>query len=413
MQFTLRDLFGAVTFCAAIAWCAAQVGYDNGLFWAVVVWLSIASVAFALVLRRDKRRDSLFRVPIWLGSGVFGLILFGTWPLIGFHWFVMLTFGIVLTRTSKLSLRSAARISVCAFLVTLGAGMLPGYLEARRLAELREVLPIVSVGPRLGYEKNRTAASSEPSLADIVAERLGTDKSNSSFQIRWRDRLTQLHTQKAAVFARAVGFGVARMAYSRPTSWLQPIELRNIPVGATARDELHESTSYELHFMASPLHARPDPDEVSEVYYVSKRDFLNPLTLGGATEDRLKFAGFIPHAFHFAPLSAFERPLVWTLDRLELVSLLKFDTPRVYVLDHLPRMDQLSADNVRTRPLDKFETAALEQLRTKVDVVVEHTGDQYRMLGSLRAAKQCLDCHSVQRGELLGAFSYALHENAR
>jgi hypothetical protein len=30
------------------------------------------------------------------------------------------------------------------------------------------------------------------------------------------------------------------------------------------------------------------------------------------------------------------------------------------------------------------------------------------MLGSLRAAKQCLDCHNVQRGELLGAFSYRL-----
>ena len=84
----------------------------------------------------------------------------------------------------------------------------------------------------------------------------------------------------------------------------------------------------------------------------------------------------------------------------------------MYVLDHLPRMDQLSSDNAPTRPLDAFEIAALEQLRTKEDVVVEHKGDQYRMLGSLRAAKQCLDCHSVQRGELLGAFSYVLRENA-
>ena len=30
------------------------------------------------------------------------------------------------------------------------------------------------------------------------------------------------------------------------------------------------------------------------------------------------------------------------------------------------------------------------------------------MAHALRAAKQCLDCHNVQRGELLGAFSYRL-----
>ena len=35
-------------------------------------------------------------------------------------------------------------------------------------------------------------------------------------------------------------------------------------------------------------------------------------------------------------------------------------------------------------------------------------GAEYQMLGSLRAAKPCLDCHNVQRGELLGAFSYRL-----
>jgi len=32
------------------------------------------------------------------------------------------------------------------------------------------------------------------------------------------------------------------------------------------------------------------------------------------------------------------------------------------------------------------------------------------MLGSLRAAKQCLECHTAKRGDLLGAFSYVLHQ---
>jgi hypothetical protein len=34
--------------------------------------------------------------------------------------------------------------------------------------------------------------------------------------------------------------------------------------------------------------------------------------------------------------------------------------------------------------------------------------DRIRMVGSVRAAKDCLDCHSVDRGHLLGAFTYEL-----
>jgi hypothetical protein len=58
--------------------------------------------------------------------------------------------------------------------------------------------------------------------------------------------------------------------------------------------------------------------------------------------------------------------------------------------------------------LNEFEASALEKLRSDEDLVVQSEGENYQMLGSLRAAKQCLDCHNVQRGELLGAFSYRL-----
>jgi hypothetical protein len=92
---------------------------------------------------------------------------------------------------------------------------------------------------------------------------------------------------------------------------------------------------------------------------------------------------------------------------------LKFDEPRVYVLDHLPRMDQLSSDDVLTRALDEFEKESLEKLRTEEDLVVREEDGVHRMLGSLRAAKQCLECHSVDRGELLGAFSYVLRRGEK
>jgi len=96
----------------------------------------------------------------------------------------------------------------------------------------------------------------------------------------------------------------------------------------------------------------------------------------------------------------------WTVAKLELVSLLKHSEPRVYVSTQLPRMDQLK--DAPTRPLDPFESRSLEQLRTAQDLVLEQRASDVRMLGSVRAGKNCLQCHNVTRGDLLGAFSYEL-----
>ena len=140
---------------------------------------------------------------------------------------------------------------------------------------------------------------------------------------------------------------------------------------------------------------------VEHLHRASELDFLDPESFGGLIDAPSKVAGFVEHALHYPPSASLEDPDMWTIERLELVSLLKFDEPRVYVLDHLPRMDQLIADNVETRPLDEFESQALQKLQTEEDVVVTHAGARYRMLGSLRAANQCLNCHSAQRGDLL------------
>jgi hypothetical protein len=150
---------------------------------------------------------------------------------------------------------------------------------------------------------------------------------------------------------------------------------------------------------------------VEDLHKVSRKDFLNPIFWGAVIEPPLKVSGFVEHGFHFPPTATLKDVSTWTIERLELVSLLRFGEPRVYVLDHLPRMDQLSSDNVPTRSLDSFESKSLAQLWADEDVVVSHERNEYRMLGSLRAARQCLECHSVQRGELLGTFSYSLRRN--
>jgi hypothetical protein len=61
-----------------------------------------------------------------------------------------------------------------------------------------------------------------------------------------------------------------------------------------------------------------------------------------------------------------------------------------------------------TRSLDPFEAEGLEALRGGKDLFVRGTDKQARMLGAIRATRQCLQCHGGDRGDLLGAFSYTL-----
>ena len=94
------------------------------------------------------------------------------------------------------------------------------------------------------------------------------------------------------------------------------------------------------------------------------------------------------------------------MHRLELVSLLKHEKPAVYVSRSLPRMEDLK--DVKTRALSRFEQSALKQLRDGEDVVTKASLNRIEMIGSLRATKQCQQCHDVKSGALLGAFSYEL-----
>jgi hypothetical protein len=129
--------------------------------------------------------------------------------------------------------------------------------------------------------------------------------------------------------------------------------------------------------------------------------FLNPTEFGFG-KDRTSIFGFRPHQFRHDA----DAPTRWQVARLELIGLLKYNEPRAYVSEHLPKMDELR--EATTRTLDNFEQRAISTLASGEDVVVQEVADRMSMLGSIRAAKQCVHCHQVQRGELLGAFSYKL-----
>jgi hypothetical protein len=135
-------------------------------------------------------------------------------------------------------------------------------------------------------------------------------------------------------------------------------------------------------------------------------DFANPAGFGLMKEGRL-VAGFQAHGLSRVPQPA-ER---WAVARVDLVGLLLHDEPLAYASESLPRMDELR--EAPTRPLDGFETSALEKLRRGEDLVLAAAGGRARMLGALRSAGQCVRCHGGGRGDLLGAFSYMLRRVER
>jgi hypothetical protein len=69
-------------------------------------------------------------------------------------------------------------------------------------------------------------------------------------------------------------------------------------------------------------------------------------------------------------------------------------------------MDELR--EAPTRPLNHFETVGLAELRSGEDLFVHEVESRLRVLGAIRATKQCLTCHGGRQGDLLGAFSYVL-----
>src|SRR5262249_3433289 len=159
-----------------------------------------------------------------------------------------------------------------------------------------------------------------------------------------------------------------------------------------------------------PDTAQPQPlnAQLPSLHETGVSDFVDPDRIG-YVKDRDHVAGFQSHRFtkipqRFVPTD--QQPASWKVVRLELVSLLKHDMPVAYVSKNLPQMDELR--DALIRPLDPFEKQSLDRLRSDEDVLIDETPDRIRMVGSLRAAKSCLECHAVRRGELLGALTYEL-----
>jgi hypothetical protein len=283
----------------------------------------------------------------------------------------------------------------------------------QRREEMRAEFPLVSLSDRLAYERQPDEDSNHnpPQLGRKVETELYNQERIRVDDLR-RAQLEFLHDRKYDEFVRAGGFGFRRMSRVDRIYLLLPDSPR-IPLDPPPASDSSGTaeTSDRRHAFPPPPRLEPETDDLFQLHRVGRFDFLDPQRMG-YVRDRDHVAGFLPHAFSRMPQETDDDQRVkprnrkWRITRLELVSLLKHKTPVAYLSENLPRMDDLKT--APTRPLTDFETAALKQLRREKDLVVKTSDDRIVMLGSLRAGKNCLQCHSGWRGELLGAFSYEL-----
>lgn len=225
--------------------------------------------------------------------------------------------------------------------------------------------------------------------------------------------LHSMHYHTVDRFVMARGFGPIRMVRIRVDQFDDPPSL---PIPLPAERHPEESVPQDSAATESEIMASEEPgltgSESLAFHDAAVADFLDAERMG-YVQSRNAVAGFQSHQFSAVPSANPENAKAqpeWRIARVDLISLFKHAEPVAYVSENLPRMEELR--DAPTRILTEFESTALKKLRADEDVVTddspERALDRVRMLGSLRAAKSCLRCHAVERGELLGAFSYEL-----
>jgi hypothetical protein len=294
-------------------------------------------------------------------------------------------------------LASSLGATVVAYAV-FGATVWP---QVREWERLKPAYPMESLAARLAYEdRPRGADSGRPDPKRLSGFEGQITEKTSGLRV---ENLERLHAGVVEQFVNSPGFGVGRQIIRPSASDLEKIDLVDSLREGPPEPVPQWSRSY---FSPDPIPAPalPAPDLIGP-HDDNAVAFLNPFGFG-YVRDREHVAGFRPHQFRREPAA----PKRWQVERLELVGLLKYDEPVAYLSENLPKMDELR--DVETRPLDAFEQEALAALRRGEDLMVQEAPDRMRMLGSLRAVRQCVRCHHAERGELLGAFSYKLSREA-
>ncbi|MGE3242298.1 MAG: hypothetical protein AB7I57_14580 [Pirellulales bacterium] len=353
------------------------------------------SLGLVVVCALAYRESKPLAVVVAIGGVLFSFLLIMLSPMIFAHAFFncVASIGLAICRVrTKTFLLGLAFTAAGLYALAIGNSM----ERIQALTALRAKYPFQSLEQRLAFERDlshRAAATNQPIvLTPAVEQRLGEFEERRGhfayFDRAWS--LQELHEYATLQFARAAGFGIARMGY---------IYTEDIDLPPTA--------PLALPVPLDRISERPSALDLLPVHAELLFDF-GDRNRTGYVRSRREVSGFEPHQVTKRPTMPTDEdpPTHWQVNRLELVSLLRHDTPRVYTAPELPAMDQLA--DVPHRELNRFELASLPKLESDEDLVVDQQPSRIQMLGAIRAATSCLDCHDCQRGQLLGAFSYEL-----
>lgn len=342
-------------------------------------------------------------------AGFASLTIVAASPLLLLLAFVLALIGIVCVGSNA----RHSVFAVSALTATLVVFAISGGLGVLAWTGLKERYPFESISERLAYESNATqqknGRAGSPLLASHVfpeatRERLAEAEGNQHWDRRG-ESLRLLHSSYVEQFINSPGFGFGRMIAPSPFLAEYGARRGEIRVPVDRRPDLDGSADPGQALSAdTPAPSTSLAGPLIALHNDARDDFLDP-TAFGYFRDRDHVAGFVPHGFlNRVELGTGRSPQRWLTVRVELVSMLKHAQPLVYVSDRLPNMTELR--EATTRPLDNFEKRALASLAEGEDFVSDAQIGRIRALGSLRALRQCLECHSVGRGTLLGAFSY-------
>jgi hypothetical protein len=306
--------------------------------------------------------------------------------------------------------RSFMSASIGVFLFSYAVFAVPRIAELR---DLRQQYPFESLDARLSYEDGHAGVSIPTVTREPRDDSLIANDIHSKLATKRAAALKDLHGWCVQLFASAPGFGAARVPGRLTpfdvTWWSRDLESAK-PITIEGHYDAEDFKTLSTELPQAPVHREIlVPEQATPVQKTTHRlcveDFLNPIG-NGYVRDRAHVAGFVSHRLTRLPLSPspYAEKDVWHCGMLDLVSLLKQPEPVAYISDHLPRMDELG--KAPTRPLDLFEAENLPKLQAGSELAVAEGLRRLRMLGAIRAQADCAKCHSVEVGELLGAFSY-------
>lgn len=358
------------------------------------VFLVLCTTIFVSAPKNSLKATLLLGGLLTLGQIPCGLLIF---PAL----WIQVPFLVLLVAIWQRRGYSSRSYAPAAILVSLAAYAVPAWFLVQQLRErdeLKRAFAFESLVSRLATPKTEwrpDSLSGEVNNGLALLEDRDLNRIDRAAMEHRNRELWQLHNGHVNEFIRLPGFGVQRTWNAEQLlAWSKALNR-----GPIAQPGL----SFARNWMTGSERAPDLMRAEASLQWHSEMVRLFAQMVGfGLFESRDKVAGFVPHQFQ----TRLENPAPWLVQRVELVSLLLHDQPVVYVSDSLPRM--LDVDKIQTRPIELFEIEGLESLRKGEDLYARQKGNEIRMLGGIRAAKQCVDCHAAQRGDLLGAFSYSL-----